>query len=114
MRSVSRLLRLVLVCWVNGVLTAVSTSDIIFVNGWDVTASPLPFPARNDLIAEVKQVRVDHNLTPDTAIEATAWAVRRCTNTRDFERVLAQLPDEAAAFWHVDVDDPTELEQRIL
>jgi uncharacterized protein (DUF2267 family) len=86
----------------------------IFVNGWDVTASPLPFPARNDLIAEVKQVRVDHNLTPDTAIEATAWAVRRCTNTRDFERVLAQLPDEAAAFWHVDVDDPTELEQRIL
>ena len=30
------------------------------------------------------------------------------------ERVLAQLPIEARAFWHVDVDDPKELEQRII
>ena len=48
------------------------------------------------------------------AIEATAWAVRRCTNGRDFERVLAKLPAEARAFWHVDVADPAELEQRII
>ncbi|MEL7261554.1 MAG: DUF2267 domain-containing protein [Pseudomonadota bacterium] len=86
----------------------------IFVKDWDVSQPPLPFPDRGTLIDEVKQVRPHHNLTPDTAIEATAWAIRRCTQARDFERVLAQLPPEAAAFWHVDVDDPKELEQRII
>jgi uncharacterized protein (DUF2267 family) len=86
----------------------------IFVKGWDVSEPPVPFAERHALTDEAKQVRVNHNLTPDNAIEATAWAIRRCTDNRDFERVLAQLPDEAVAFWHVDVDDPTELDQRII
>ncbi|SEP55840.1 DUF2267 domain-containing protein [Thalassovita taeanensis] len=86
----------------------------IFVNGWDVSEGPVPFSERSELIAEVKRVRVNHNLTPDNAIEATAWAVRRCTNKRDFERVLHMMPEGAAAFWHVDVDDPKELQQRII
>ncbi len=86
----------------------------IFVNGWNVTEIPAPFSERSELVAEVKQVRVNHNLTPDNAIEATAWAIRRCTNKRDFEQVLTKMPDGAAAFWHVDVDDPSELEQRIV
>jgi uncharacterized protein (DUF2267 family) len=86
----------------------------IFVKGWDVSEPPVPFLGRQDLTYEVKQVRVNHNLTPDNAIEATAWAIRRCTDTRDFERVLQQLPDEAVAFWHVDVEDPSELDQRII
>jgi len=86
----------------------------IFVHGWDVTHPPVPFPDRETLIAEVKQVRVDHNLTPDNAIDATAWAVRRHTNRRELDRVLARLPEGAVAYWHVDVDDPTELEQRII
>ena len=95
-----------------GVLPAVLRA--IFVQGWDVSDQPVPFAERQDLIDEAKQVRVNHNLTPDNAIEATAWAIRRCTNKQDFERVLAQLPDEAIAFWHVDVEDPTELDQRII
>ena len=86
----------------------------IFVNGWDISGGPVPFSARSALIAEVKRVRVDHNLTPDNAIEATAWALRRCTNKRDFERVLKSLPEGSVAFWHVAVDDPKELEQRII
>ncbi|MEM8694372.1 MAG: DUF2267 domain-containing protein [Pseudomonadota bacterium] len=86
----------------------------IFVKGWDVTKPPVPFPEKDALINEVKQVRVNHNLTPTNAIEATAWAIRRCTNRRDFEYALAQMPKEAAAFWHVDVDDPKELDQRII
>lgn len=86
----------------------------IFVKDWDVIADPVPFASRERLTEEAKKVRVDHNLTPDNAIEATAWAVRRCTNQRDFERVLAKLPYEAKAFWHVEVDDPAELEQRII
>ncbi|WP_089234486.1 DUF2267 domain-containing protein [Tropicimonas sediminicola] len=86
----------------------------IFVNGWDVTEPPVPFSERSKMVAEVKQVRRNHNLTPDNAIEATAWAIRRCTNKRDFERVLQEMPEGAAAFWHVDTDDPAELEQRII
>ena len=86
----------------------------IFVKDWDVSVGPVPFADRDTLTAEAKQVRVHHNLTPDNAIEATAWAVRRCTNRRDFERVLAQLPEDARAFWHVEVDDPAELDQRII
>lgn len=86
----------------------------IFVKDWDVTRPPVPYTDRADLIAEVKNVRPDHNLTPDNAIEATAWAVRRCTNGSDFEQVLSTLPTEASAFWHVDVEDPSELEQRII
>lgn len=86
----------------------------IFVKDWDVSEPPVPFAEREVLIGEAQQVRVNHNLTPDNAIEATAWAIRRCTNNRDFERVLNQLPDEAAAFWHVDVKNPAELDQRII
>ena len=91
-----------------------SVPRAVFVTGWHVTKPPAPFKPRNELIAEVKQVRQNQNLTPDNAIEATAWAVRRCTNARDFERVLATLPVKAQAFWHVDVDDPAELKQRIV
>jgi uncharacterized protein (DUF2267 family) len=86
----------------------------IFVHGWTVTDAPKPFVERSAMLAEVKRIRVDHNLTPDNAIEATAWAVRRCTNGRDFERVLRKMPEGAVAFWHVDVDDPADLEQRIV
>lgn len=86
----------------------------IFVKGWDVSEPPVPFAARQILTDEAKQVRVNHNLTPGNAIEATAWAIRRCTDNRDFERVLRQLPDGAASFWHVDVKDLTELDQRII
>ncbi len=86
----------------------------IFVQDWDVTAPPEPFRCRAALIAEVKQVRGNHNLTPDNAIEATAWAIRRATNKRDFERALGRLPKEARAYWHVDVEDPADLEQRII
>lgn len=86
----------------------------IFVFRWDTDQPPVPFADRDTLTAEVKRVRVNHNLTPDNAIEATAWAVRRCTNRSDFERVLTRLPDGAQAFWHVEVSDPSELDQRII
>lgn len=86
----------------------------IFVAGWRVGDSPLSFAGRASLTAEVKAVRSDHNLTPDNAIAATAWAVRRFTNRLDLERVLAGLPAGAAEFWHVDVNDPRELDQRIV
>ena len=86
----------------------------IFVHDWDVTEPRAIFHDRETLISEVKAVRANHNLTPDNVIEATAWAVRRSTNGKDFERALAKLPDEAGDFWHVEVADASELKQRII
>lgn len=85
----------------------------VFVTGWQVEVPPLPFLDRTALVQEVKRVRQNHNLTPDNAIEATAWSLRRYTNKADLEHVLATLPEGAVAFWHVDVADPKEIEQRI-
>ena len=95
-----------------GVLPSVLRA--IFVKGWYVTLPPVPFPSRGELIREVKEVRLNHNLTPDNAIDATAWAVRRSCDAKDFDRVLESLPEGAVSFWHVEVDDPGELEQRII
>jgi len=86
----------------------------VFVSGWHLCERPPPFVSRAALIAEVKKIRQHHNLTPDNAIEATAWSLRRYTNKIELERVLARLPDGAVEFWHVDVADPREIEQRII
>ncbi|WP_329609801.1 DUF2267 domain-containing protein [Paracoccus benzoatiresistens] len=85
----------------------------IFVAGWQVQTRPLPFVEREALVREVKKVRQNHNLTPDNAIEATAWSLRRYMNKADLERILASLPEGAVQFWHVDVTDPREIEPRI-
>ena len=86
----------------------------IFVKDWIPAAYPAGFGKRAVLIQEVQSLRPHHNLTPDSAIEDTAWALRRCLNQRDLDRVLARLPDGAAEFWHVEVEDPRELDQRIV
>lgn len=91
-----------------------SVPRAIFVHDWDVRRDPLPFADRATLIAEVKAIRPHHNLTPDNAIEATAFAVRRAVNARDFERVLAELPPPARDFWDVPNVDPAELQPRIV
>lgn len=85
----------------------------IFVAGWQVEEEPVGFGDRSALIREVQEIRKHHNLTPENAIEATAWTLRRYTNTLDFERVLARLPEGAAQYWHVEVADPREIEPRI-
>lgn len=85
----------------------------VFVAGWQVQIPPLPFVEREALVQEVKKVRQNHNLTPDNAVEATAWSLRRYTNKSDLERILASLPEGAVQFWHVDVADPREIEPRI-
>jgi len=64
-----------------GVLPSVLRA--IFVQKWDVSQPPVPFVDRDSPAAEVKAVRPHHNLTPDNAIEATAWAVRRITDSAD-------------------------------
>ena len=76
----------------------------IFVEDW-VPSPPRAFPHRAALQAEVKAVRPDHNLAPDTAISDVATALRRSRiDIRELDRVLAGLPDGARDYWSVDND----------
>lgn len=84
----------------------------IFVSGWH-PAPPRPFADRASLAAEVKALRADHNLTPDNAIEAVAFALRRHIRQRDLDALLAGFPAGAAAFWQVEAD-PARLERPIV
>ena len=86
----------------------------IFIHDWDINTPPVPFGDRTALTREAQALRPNHNLTPDNAIEATAWALRRSIDQRDLDRVLAGFPPGAQEFWQVKVDDPRELEQRIV
>jgi uncharacterized protein (DUF2267 family) len=73
----------------------------LFVEGWDVEAEPPPFPSRAALLAEVRSVRPAHNFSPHDAIAAVAAALRRHVDPEAFERVLADLPPDARAYWAV-------------
>ncbi|MEQ8293004.1 MAG: DUF2267 domain-containing protein [Roseovarius sp.] len=90
-----------------------SVPRAVFISSWKLEEPPPPFPDRAALVREVMAVRKDHNLTPENAIEAVAWTLRRYTNRADLERVLGRLPEGAVAFSHVEVTDPREIEQRI-
>ncbi len=76
-------------------------------------APPVPFADRAALVREAQALRRAHNLTPAHAIEAVAWALRRHVRQPDLDRLLAELPEGAVAFWEVRVEDPHELARRI-
>ncbi|RVT87046.1 DUF2267 domain-containing protein [Rhodobacteraceae bacterium CCMM004] len=94
-----------------GVLPSVLRA--IFVQEW-TPGAPVPFASRDEMTREAQALRRNHNLTPDAAIEATAWALRRSVRQAELDRVLARLPEGSTAFWHVEVADPSELDQRIV
>lgn len=86
----------------------------VFVYRWDAGAAPVPFAGRAEMTREAQAVRAAHNLTPENAIEAVAWALRRRVDQRALDALLAELPEGAADFWHVEVQDPRELDQPII
>ena len=74
-----------------------------FVEAWVPKDNPAPFPGRAELQREVKAVRRDHNLAPETAIIDIARALRRSSiDTTRLDRVLRQLPEGAAEYWAVE------------
>ncbi|TDK42222.1 DUF2267 domain-containing protein [Antarcticimicrobium luteum] len=85
----------------------------IFVADWDISEPIRAFGTREEMTREAQALRPHHNLTPQNAIEATAWAVRRAVLPADFERALGQCPPQAADFWSVDAA-PAELGPRIV
>lgn len=83
------------------VLPAVTRA--IFVEDWTPGDRPLPFPVRDVLVREMKLVRKDHNLAPETAIEDVAAALRRSSiDVRELDLLLERLPAGAKQFWSTD------------
>ncbi|OJF91346.1 DUF2267 domain-containing protein [Pararhizobium antarcticum] len=71
----------------------------LFVNDWDPEEAQVESWNREILTSEVQQLRLDHNFSPDTAIENVACVVRRHVDAPEFQRCLAKLPPPAQAFW---------------
>ncbi|MBP0481610.1 DUF2267 domain-containing protein [Sagittula salina] len=86
----------------------------ILIEDWTIPDRPAPWADRDRFIAEVMSHRCAHNLTPDNAIEATAWALRRHLRQVDLDRVLERFGPAARAFWTPGEADPAQLAQRIL
>ena len=71
----------------------------LFVTDWDVEEPRLTFGNRAGMTEEARSLRAAHNFAPDTAIEDVARALRKHVDEDAFDRVLADLPDGAIAFW---------------
>ena len=74
----------------------------LFVADWDLDEPRLPFGDRTAMTREVQSLRPDHNMSPDSAIRDVARALRQNVDTAAFDRMLARLPQAAAAFWRLD------------
>lgn len=80
-----------------GILPPVARA--IFVEDWDASGPVSPFPDHRMLTAEVKSVRPDHNLAPDSAIGEVTGVLRRFVDGERLERELSRLGSDAARFW---------------
>ncbi len=71
----------------------------LFVADWDVDEPKRKFGDRAGMTEEVRSLRAAHNFAPDTAIGDVARTLRRYVDEETFDRLLAGLPEGAAAFW---------------
>ncbi len=74
----------------------------LFVTDWNLDEPRRPFGDRAAMTKEVQALRPDHNVSPDSAIRDVARALRQAVDADVLDRVLARLPDGAAAFWRLD------------
>ncbi|MDI4659129.1 DUF2267 domain-containing protein [Xanthobacter autotrophicus] len=73
----------------------------MFVADWDPAEPRRAFMERAVMTLEVQGLRRHHNFAPPSAIRDVASALRRHVDEDTFDRVLATLPEGAAAFWAV-------------
>lgn len=71
----------------------------IFVSDWNVREEQKPFLTKSEMMAEVRALRHNHNLSTESAIDDVATAIRRNLDPDVFERILSDMPDGARAFW---------------
>lgn len=75
----------------------------IFVSDWDSTEEPREFGTEAEMMAEVRSLRHNHNLSTDSAIRDVAEAVRSNIDPVVLDRALSKLPKAAFDFWRMPV-----------
>lgn len=71
----------------------------LFVADWDLEEPMVPFSGRRAMTLEVRELRGDHDASPDSAIADVAAALRRNVDEAKLDRVLGRLPQGAGDFW---------------
>lgn len=71
----------------------------LFLEQWNPDQEVTGFGTEEQLLAEVRSIRPEHNFSPQNAISAVAEALRNRVDRVEFTRVLAELPPEASKFW---------------
>jgi uncharacterized protein (DUF2267 family) len=71
----------------------------LFLEQWNSDQEVATFGTEEQLLAEVRSIRPEHNFSPQNAISAVAKALRNRVEQVEFARALAELPPEAAQFW---------------
>lgn len=72
----------------------------IFVKDWNEREYQPAFGGANELIADVKDLRRAHKFADDHAIRAVSHILRRYMDKAKLDAALADISDEAIAFWH--------------
>lgn len=76
----------------------------LFIEDWKPAQPVAGFGTNDELLAEVRFLRAEHNFSHPNAIQAVAGALRRHVDVAALERVLSTLPSEAQRFWSVEAE----------
>ncbi len=71
----------------------------LFIEDWKLAQPVARFGTHDELLAEVRSLRAEHNFSPSNAIQAVAGALRKHVDVVALERVLSTLPAGAQCFW---------------
>lgn len=74
----------------------------LFLEHWHPGEEGNPSHSAQDMLAEVRSLRHEHNFSPDHAIEAVGSALRQVLPEDAFQRALAALPPQLRACWDED------------
>lgn len=72
-----------------------------FVADWNPNEPHIAFDAQADMMAEIKSLRPDHNLSQlsENPVADVAFALKACVGEETFERTLKAISDDAVTFW---------------
>ena len=71
----------------------------LFVEHWNPDQEVAAFGTDEQLLTEIRSIRMEHNFSPSNAILAVAKALRKRVDPVEFERALSRLPLDAKRFW---------------
>lgn len=76
----------------------------LFVMDWDPQVPKEAVGHRSSWTRDVQKLRINHNISPTSAIENVVTVLRRHVDPETFESCLGKLPDFAKVFWAVPIE----------